>query len=242
MIAATLDVTVLYSQLRTSLSNDWPGGGVWLKVRATTKAHHVLHLLISCLTYTSSTAEGSRESNKKKKTTKNQSQVRSRGERDMLIRCYSNQSWQTHTHTHLLWHTQKVIGQDVDCVYLSLRCHWLCSLWPTAGSAGIRSRRLWRPGAAAALIFLPVEESRAHWLSTHSVSLPGQWISRRNCNVTCSVLFKTRVFYHLYLPADGVCMWSACWRLMKHVWELPESHGRSWDSCKNHDVWSCWCI
>lgn len=112
-------VTVLNSQLQTSLSNDCTGRGVGLKVRATTKAHHALHLLISCLTYTSSTAEGSRESNNnnnKKKT----SQVCSRGERDMLIRCYSNQSWQTHTHTSALTHTHLkwLVGLSALCTSL----------------------------------------------------------------------------------------------------------------------------
>lgn len=68
----------------------------------------------------------------------------------------------SHTHIRTDRCGSEVIGQTVSCVYLCLRCHWLCRLWPAAGSAGIRSQRLWRPGAAAALRFLPVEEHRVH--------------------------------------------------------------------------------
>ncbi len=68
----------------------------------------------------------------------------------------------SHTHIRTDRCGSEVIGQTVSCVYLCLHCHWLCRLWPAAGSAGIRSQRLWRPGAAAALRFLPVEEHRVH--------------------------------------------------------------------------------
>lgn len=81
-----------------------------------------------------------------------------------------------------------VFGQTASRVYLSLRCHWLSRLWPAAGSAGIQSQRLWRPGAAAALRFLPVEESREHDCEP---TLPGQWTCRRNGNLTCSIIVQT---------------------------------------------------
>lgn len=55
-----------------------------------------------------------------------------------------------------------MIGQTVSCVYLSRRCHWLCLLWPAAGSAGIRSQCLWKPGAAADLRFQPADKDRVH--------------------------------------------------------------------------------
>lgn len=86
-------------------------------------------------------------------------------------------------HTHIHMSGCAVFVQTASRVYLSLRCHWLSRLWPAAGSAGIQSQRLWRPGAAAALRFLPVEEGREHDCEP---TLPGQWISRRNGNLTCS--------------------------------------------------------
>lgn len=45
-----------------------------------------------------------------------------------------------------------VSGRAVSaaCAYLSRRCRWPSRLWSAAASAGTQSRRLWRPGAAAA--------------------------------------------------------------------------------------------
>lgn len=51
---------------------------------------NALHLLIRCLIYTSSTAEGSKEWKKHKPSGEQRRE-------ELLIRCYSNQSWQTCT-------------------------------------------------------------------------------------------------------------------------------------------------
>lgn len=76
---------------------------------------------------------------------------------------YSNLSWQTGI-SLALSHTFVLTDVDLSwlvrlsaSVYLSLRCHCLCRLWPAAGSASTRSRHLWRPRAAADQRFLPVD-------------------------------------------------------------------------------------
>lgn len=58
------------------------------------------------------------------------------------------------------WYRQVLtdVSRTVCCSYLSLRCHWCCRLWPAAGSAGTQSLHLWKPEAAGALRFLPVED------------------------------------------------------------------------------------
>lgn len=115
---------VTYHDWEIKLSSGHTGRAVWLKIRPITTAHHALHLLISCLIYTSSTAEVSRESKQVKCT------AEERG--DMLIRCYSK--WLTRTHLH--W--QMWIWSDWSdcqlCVPLSvlslaglpLASNWVC--------------------------------------------------------------------------------------------------------------------
>lgn len=130
------------------------GGGVC----STAETHHALHLLISCLTYTSSTAEGSGASVTK-------SSVRQRRE-GHIIRCY-----RIHTDAPGCG----VIAYTIGSMYLSLQRHWLSRCWPAAGSAGIQSPPLWTTVAAAAQRFLPEEEGREHVCKATVCQLPAVW-------------------------------------------------------------------
>lgn len=99
------------------------------------------------------------------------SQVCRREEKDTLIRCYC-------IGTEAL--ACAMNGETAGCIYLFSLCrHWRCHLWPVAGTAGILSQHLWRPGAAAALRFLPVEERRGHFMKqmclTKCDSLDNWW-------------------------------------------------------------------
>lgn len=97
------------------------------------QAHHALHLLISCLIYTSSTAES-------------EEQVKylseEKGTRWLCVK--SNQNRQScislaASHISADWCESVIVSQVVSRAYLSLRCCWRCRLWPAAGSVSTRS-------------------------------------------------------------------------------------------------------
>lgn len=71
----------LYIMIETKSQRQLSVQRVWLKISSTAKAHHALHLVISCWTYTSSTGEGSRGS-------KQAECVEGGGKKYNLIRCY----------------------------------------------------------------------------------------------------------------------------------------------------------
>lgn len=118
---------------------------VWLEISSTAEAHQALHLLTSCWTYTPSTGEGSRESRQVKCV---------EGEREdrRLVTASAPRRFGCDAN-----------GATGAGVYLSRRRRWPSLLSPAAGIAGILSRRLWRPGAAAALRFLPAEARGGHF-------------------------------------------------------------------------------
>lgn len=93
--------------------------------------------------------------------------------------------WLPRSHPH--WQMWMRRGRAVSCVYLSLRCHWPSRLWPAAASAGTRSRHLWRPGAAAARRFPPVEEGTERVCELFQVSgcVAVKSLNSRRLDVQC---------------------------------------------------------
>lgn len=164
-------------------------------MRLTLKAHNPLHLLISCLIYISSTAEGGRESRT--------SQVYSRGERDMLIRCYSNRSWQTCI-SLALTHTSALTDVDLTwLVRLSAVCTSLAVVIGCASSGqqlGLQAFDLSVFGSQELLQIWDFSLRTKTWCtSMNSVSLPGH------------LILTTRIFLSGLLTAGTsefkFCVW-----------------------------------